>query len=296
MRQVDAKAAGPDGRLARIAAWQHGVISTQQLYDSGVTRNSVRRRVEAGRLYRVHRGVYAVGHPGVSQQGAWMAATLACGKGAVVSHRSAAELWELLKRADGPIHVSVPSDGGKARRPGIRLHRRASLSTRGVTRRRGIPVTKPAQTIADLRGAVTEAEVRRAIRQAEVLGLPLGEDIRHDRTRSDLERAFLRICRRYRLPAPEVNVALGRYEADFVWRELGFVVETDGYKYHRGRQAHRDDRRRDLELRSLGFEVQRLSEEQVDDEPERVAAILRGVLASPPHRVSPDGGQKTRRP
>ncbi len=225
-----------------------------------------------------------------------MAATLACGRGAVLSHRSAAELWNLLKPRGGPIDVSVPSGGGRAKRAGIRLHRRASLSTAGLTQRRAIPVTRPSQAIADLRGVVSEAEVRRAIRQAEVLGLPLGEDIRHDRTRSDLERDFLRACRRYRVPMPEVNVALGRYEADFVWRDIGFVVETDGYKYHRGRQAHRDDRRRDLELRSLGFEVQRLSEEQVDEEPERVAAILRGVLASRPHRVSPDGGQKTRRP
>jgi very-short-patch-repair endonuclease len=123
----------------------------------------------------------------------------------------------------------------------------------------------------------------------EVLGLSLGEDIRHDRTRSDLERNFLRICRRYRLPMPEVNVEIGRHEADFVWRELRFVVETDGYRYHRGRQAFRDDRRRDLELRSRGFDVQRLSNEQIDEEAERVAAILREVLASRPHRVGSNG-------
>ena len=107
-----------------------------------------------------------------------------------------------------------------------------------------------------------------------MLGLRLGEDIRHDRTRSDLERDFLRICRRYRLPMPEVNIEIGQYEADFLWRDLGFVVETDGYKYHRGRQAFRDDRRRDLELRALGFDVQRLSDDQIDEEPQRVAAIL----------------------
>jgi very-short-patch-repair endonuclease len=289
MRQVDAKVATPDERLARIAARQHGVISTRQLSDAGVTRNSVRRRVEASRLHRLHRGVYAVGHPGISRQGAWMAANLACGRGAVISHRSAAELWDLLKPTGGPVDVSVPDGGGRARRLGIRLHRRPSLSPGEVTRRHGIPVTKPAQTIVDLRGVVPAAEVRRAIRQAEVLGLPLGEDVRHDRTRSDLERDFLRICRGYRLPVPEVNVEIGQYEADFVWRDHGFVVETDGYKYHRGQQAFREDRRRDLELRSLGFDVQRLSDEQIDEEPERVAAILREVLASRPHRVGPDG-------
>lgn len=135
-----------------------------------------------------------------------------------------------------------------------------------MTRRHGIPVTRASQTIFDLRHVIPAAEVRRAIRQAEVLGLPLGEDVRHDRTRSDLER-----------------------EADFVWRDLGFVVETDGYQYHRGRQAFDEDRRRDLELRSLGFDVQRLSGEQIDEEPERVAAILRAVLASRTHRVGLDG-------
>jgi very-short-patch-repair endonuclease len=290
MRQVDAKVARPDESLARVAARQHGVVSIRQLYEAGITRDSVRRRAEAGSLHRIHRGVYAVGHPGVSRYGAWMAASLACGREAVVSHRSAAELWELLRPRGGPIDVSTPSGGGRARRLGIRLHRRASLSPVVFTRRHGIPVTKPSQTIADLRGAVPAAEVRRAIRQAEVLGLPLGDDICHDRTRSDLERDFLRICRRYRLPMPEINVEIGQYEADFVWRDLGFVVETDGYRYHRGKRAFHEDRRRDLGLRSLGFEVQRLSGEQINEEPERVAAILREVLASRPHRVGADGG------
>jgi very-short-patch-repair endonuclease len=218
-----------------------------------------------------------------------MAAALACGEGAVVSHRSAAELWEMLKPTAGTVDVSVYGGGGRAKRRGIRLHRRVSLRPNVATQRHGIPVTRPAQTIADLRQVVPEKQLRRAIRQADVLGLPLGEDVRHDRTRSDLERDFLRICRRCRLPLPEVNVPIGQYEADFVWPDLGFVVETDGYRYHRGRQAYLDDRRRDLELRSLGFEVQRLSEEQIDEEPERVAAILREVLASARHRVGRDG-------
>lgn len=287
------KVASPDRRIAIIGSRQHGVVSLGQLEEAGLSRSGVVRRVEAGRLHRVHRGVYAVGHPGISQHGRWMAAALACGAGAALSHRSAAELWDLLKPMGGSVDISVQGYGGRKRRAGIRLHRRAALSSAELTRRRGVPVTRPSQTIVDLRGAVSAAEVRRAIRQAGVLGLPLSEDIPHDRTRSDLERDFLRICRRHRLPMPEANVEIGRYEADFIWRELSFVVETDGYKYHRGRQAHRDDRRRDLELRSLGFEVQRLSEEQVDEEPERVAAILRGVLASRPHRVGANGEQET---
>jgi very-short-patch-repair endonuclease len=151
-------------------------------------------------------------------------------------------------------------------------------------------VTTPARTIADIRfGVVSEQERRRAIRQADVLGLPLGENVDRDRTRSDLERDFLLICRRHGLPAPEVNTRVGGYLIDFLWRDHWLAIETDGYRYHRGRQAFRDDRRRDLDLRAQGFEVLRLSEEQVDAEPERVAEILREVLASARHRVGRDG-------
>jgi very-short-patch-repair endonuclease len=144
------------------------------------------------------------------------------------------------------------------------------------------------RTIADLRAVVLDKELRRAIRQVGVLGFPLGEDIRRDRTRSDLERDFLRICERHRLPLPEVNVRIGSYLVDFLWRDRALVIETDGYRFHRGRQAFRDDRRRDLELRGRGFEVLRLSEEQMNEEPERVAEILREVLASARHRVERD--------
>jgi very-short-patch-repair endonuclease len=220
-----------------------------------------------------------------------MAAALVYAEGAAISHRSAAELWGLLKPSTGPVDVSVSGDGGRARRSGIRLYRRGSFPPECITRRHGIPVTTPAQTIADLRAVIPGWELRKATRQADVLGLPHGEDVRHDRTRSDLERDFLGICKRWRLPYPEVNVRVGPYLVDFLWRERGLAVETDGYGYHRGRQAFRDDRRRDLNLRGRGFEVIRLSEEQVADEPEQVAKILRKVLASARHRVGPDGGE-----
>lgn len=235
-----------------------------------------------GRLHRIHRGVYAVGHPGISRYGRWMAAALACGEGAAVSHRSAAELWGLLRPIGGPVDISVPGDAGRARRSGIRLRRRVALRSGVVTRRYGIPLTKPAQTIVDLRGYVSPRDLRRAIRQANVLGLPIGPETGRDRTRSDLERDFLRICLRYRLPAPDVNVRIGPHLVDFLWRSRHLVVETDGYRYHRGRQAFRDDRARDLDLRQRGFEVLRLSEEQIEDEPERVAEVLRATIARQP--------------
>lgn len=285
---MDAKGDTPDRRAARVASRQHGVLSIEQLREAGIARGALQRRVESGRLHRVHRGVYAVGHPGISIQGRWMAAALAYGDEAVVSHQSAAALWELLRPREGLIDVSVPGRGGRQRRHGIRLHRCPALHRPVVTRRLGIPVTTPARTIHDLRGAVSAKLLRRAIRQAAVLGLPLAE-VEGDRTRSDLERDFLRLCRLYRLPAPEVNVRIGEHRIDFLWRDPRVAVETDGYRYHRGRQAFRDDRRRDLELRERGFEVIRLSEEQVDEEPERVAEVLREVLASRPHRVGADG-------
>lgn len=120
-------------------------------------------------------------------------------------------------------------------------------------------------------------ELRRAIRQANVLGLPI-DDLdgeKKDRTRSDLERDFLRLCRRHHLPMPEVNVRVGPYLVDFLWRDRRLIVETDGYRYHRGRVAFEDDRDRDLGLRALGYEIVRLSERQVTGEPHRVAAQIR---------------------
>jgi very-short-patch-repair endonuclease len=138
-------------------------------------------------------------------------------------------------------------------------------------------VTTPARTISDLRSSATPEEVRRAIRQADVLGLRMGAG-EEDRTRSDLERDFLRLCRRSRLPDPEVNVRIGRHLVDFLWRERALIVETDGYRYHRGRQAFEDDRARDLDLHALGFEVIRLSYRQVAEEPRRVMETLRAAL------------------
>ncbi|HSS04297.1 MAG TPA: DUF559 domain-containing protein [Solirubrobacterales bacterium] len=287
--------------VARVAGRQHGVISVDQLRRAGVSENAIRARVIAGRLHRVHRGVYAVGHAALPPEGRWLAAVLALGGGprqgggsvldgwgAAVSHGSAACLWGLLPGCWVPVDVVVAGRSGKARRRGVRVHRPRSLGQADVTLRRGIPVTTPARTIADLRtaiaagiaGAISSRELRRVVRQANVLGLPIGEESGRDRTRSDLERDFLRLCRRYGLPLPGVNVRIGPYLVDFLWRECRLVVETDGYVYHRGKAAFQDDRGRDLELRRLGFEVIRLSEQQIEEEPDRVAETLSATLAA----------------
>jgi very-short-patch-repair endonuclease len=141
-----------------------------------------------------------------------------------------------------------------------------------------IPVTTPARTLLDLRRVVPDWQWRRAVRQAEFKKLRLGPEIETDRTRSDLERDFLQLCRRHGLPAPEVNVRIGRWTVDFLWRERRLVVETDGYHYHRGRIAFQDDKVRDLDLRRLGFEVWHFSEQLINERAAEVAADLRRAL------------------
>lgn len=269
-----------DLRIAKVAGRQHGIVSFAQLRALGLSEGAVAYRVRAGRLHRVHRGVYAVGHAAATAGSRWMAAVLACGEGAVVSHRSAAVLWGLLRTRPGPIDITSPSYAGKAKRSGIRLHRSRTLSSVVATRRHNIPVTKPSRTIDDLRKSrsVPAWEVRRAIRQAGVLGLPLGTGIESDRTRSDLERDFLRLCRRHSLPPPTVNTRIDRFEVDFLWRDRRLIVETDSYRYHRGHAAFLNDHDRDLRLRALGYEVIRLSEAQLNEEPVFVAEVLRRSL------------------
>src|SRR5919106_443341 len=161
------KGVNVDAHVAAIAARQHGVITLTQLIEAGLTPSGVRRRLQSGRLHRIHRGVYAVGHPGLSNEGRWMAAVLACGDGAVLSHRSAAELWELLPPRQGAVHVTVPVPGGRKKRDGIHLHRSPSLPNTATTRRDGIAVTAPARILGDLRRTIEPALLRKALREAE---------------------------------------------------------------------------------------------------------------------------------
>lgn len=296
---MDGKVDNATKRIAEIAKRQHGVVSVVQLREAGISDHAVRARVLAGHLHRVYRGVYGVGHLGLSDEGRWYAAVLAAGRGphpdgvsifgywrAAVSHRSAAALWELLPVRDGSVDVVVSGTGGRTVRAGIRIHRSISLLPDAITLRHGIPVTTPRRTIADLRGSgpgrkagkVPAWQLRKAIRQANVIGLPIDRKDTADRTRSDLERDFLAICRRHRLARPEVNVRLDAYLVDFLWREERLVVETDSYRYHRGEVAFEEDRARELGLMRLGFHVLRLSEVEIDDRPRDVAEVLGAEL------------------
>jgi very-short-patch-repair endonuclease len=210
-----------------------------------------------------------------------MAAVLACGDGALLSHRSAGMNWGLLKSATGAVDIIVPGSGGRCRRSGIRVHRSTSLTPTEATIRQGIPTTTPARTILDLRRVLDPDELQAAIGQAELRHLPVGNlrGFLHEPTRSELERRFLRLCRRYGFAKPETNAKVGPYEVDFLWRGYRLAVETDGWETHRTRAAFETDRLRDAELKARGYEVIRFTYRQVTDDPKYVARVLARLFA-----------------
>jgi very-short-patch-repair endonuclease len=300
---------GQDAEIASIATRRHGVVTRAQLVAAGVSESGISDRVAAGRLHRVHRGVYAVGHPRLSDHGRWMAAVLACGEGAVLSHLSAAELWGLRRRArrlseaggrgaPDPVHITVPSTAGKRKQRGIVLHRSSTLTASDCTRHDGIPVTKPRRTLADIRPLLSPTQFNSAVREAEFLRLPIGDWFGggpepagepprsgrrraahlRDRARTELEQRMLALCRRHRLPQPEVNVTIDRFEVDFLWREQRLVVEVDGWESHRSRSAFEEDRARDARLAFLGYEVVRFTWRQLARDGTAVATTIRSLL------------------
>jgi very-short-patch-repair endonuclease len=277
MREEPARS---DQVLARIAARQHGVVSTAQLNEAGIDKDGISRRVKAGRLHRIHRGVYAVGHRRLTFEGRCMAAVLALGEGAAVSHVSAASLWGMLKPHSGPIHVTVPGNAGRKQRRGIAIHRSHSLIAAVSIVSDGIRVTKAARTLQDLHRAVSDEIYRHAVRRALDLRLISSAQLRSDDdlTRSELERLFRTLCRRHRLPEPEVNARVGPYEVDFLWRDRGLIAETDGFRHHGDRSAFERDRARDAHLQSWGFRVLRFTHRQLTEDRSAVVGALRGLL------------------
>jgi hypothetical protein len=275
MREESATA---EARLAVIAGRQYGVVTYKQLVAAGIDKSGVERRVRTGRLHRLHRGVYAVGHRALSWRGRWLAAVLAVGDGAVLSHGSAAALWQYLRPIQGPIHVTVPSDGGRGSRPGLRIHRSRTLTRRDVTRRHGIAVTTPARTIEDVRGTVEPYLFRRALRQAELAGHRVPHLSAVKRSRSDLELLFLTLCDDHDLPRPLVNHRVHGHRVDFFWPDQRLAVETDSWDYHRGSVAFEDDHDRDLELRARRITIRRYTGDQLEAASDAVAADLREAL------------------
>jgi hypothetical protein len=224
--------------------------------------------------------VYAVGHRSLSWRGRWLAAVLAVGDGAVLSHTSAVALWQFLRPLPGPIQVTVGGDGGRKKRRGLVVHRSRTLAPSDITRRHGIAVTTPARTIEDIRGEVEPYLFRRALRQAELAGFRVPHLGRVKRTRSDLELLFLGVCDDHGLPRPLVNERVHGRLVDFYWPEERLVVETDSWDYHRGSVAFEDDHERDLALHAHGITTRRYTGDQLEASPGAVAADLRQALGA----------------
>jgi very-short-patch-repair endonuclease len=287
-----------DRRILAFGARQHGVITRRQLLELGLGDREIGRRVRAGRLHRVYRGVYAVGHPRLTMQGRVLAAVLAYGDRTVASHRTAAVLWKLLPERGPRVDVTVPGGGGRSRRGAIIVHR-SPLPPGDVTTRHGIPVTTPARTLVDLADSLPRRAIERALDEAAYLRLDLpalrpvpgrrgagrlrrvlaGHEAGSTRTRSELEELMLGLCRRAGLPQPEINQKIEGYEADFVWREPRLIVETDSWGAHGTRSAFEWDRRRDAEHTTAGWRVVRVTIRRLEEEPDAVAEQLRLLLA-----------------
>jgi very-short-patch-repair endonuclease len=289
-------------RLAAIATAQHGVIAHGQLFALGYGRGAIRRRLAAGRLHRIHAGVYAAGHARLTVQGRWMSAVLAYGPRALLSHRDGAALWELLPIGGSRIHVTVEARGVRRRR-GIAVHETRHLHADDLAIRDGIPVTSLPRTLLDLAEVVPAGTLARAYDQAERLRLldvravtalcdrspgrhglkPLGA-LLADRTRpapetkGELEALFFDFCRANRLPLPACNAMVEGFEVDAVWPAHRLIVELDSWEFHRGKMAFERDRERDAILQAAGYRVIRITWRKLHDQPADIAALLRRLM------------------
>ena len=293
-----------------LATQQHGVVGWRQLIDAGFGRGAIDHRVRRGWLHRMHRGVFAVGHRPLTREARWMAAVLACGDGAGLSHACATALWEIRQYSGTWIDVTVPSRAGRARRDRIRLHRSSTLLAEDVTAHRGIPVTTVARTLLDVAATLSEPSLARTVEQTEIRRLfdlrkvdeTLARNPRHrgakrlrralelyrddELTRSELEKVFLALCDAHGIPRPLVNHIVEGNEVDFLWPEQRLVVETDGRATHLTRAAFERDRERDARLLVLGYPTMRVSERQIRLAPSAVAERLGAVLRAAPTSAS----------
>lgn len=299
MRRMDAQS-GKDSRdraVAVLAGRQHGVVSRAQLTTLGLSRTEISGRLRRSWLHRVHTGVYSVGHLALTRNGRFMAAVLACGEGAALSHFSAAVLWGILEDRGQLIHVTV--EGNRVCR-GVVVHRSPLEGQR--VRRAGIVVTTVGRTLTDLADVVRKRRtLERAFDEAEYLrldwhsaqpiqgrkgaGLISSVLAVHTpgatRTLSELEERFLAFCAQHRFPQPAVNDGIEGYLCDFVWRDETVIVETDGERAHGTARGRRRDPVKDADLQIAGWRVVRVTWERLFGEEEALAEQLRRLLATP---------------
>jgi very-short-patch-repair endonuclease len=300
-----------DRAISELAEKQHAVFRLEQLEALGLSRGAVFKRASVGRLHRIRLGVYSlVPRPLLTREGHWMAAVLACGPGAVLSHRDAAALHGMRPTSRTRIEVTVPRRSSR-RHAGIQIHRSTTLTPADVTRENGIPCTTIARTALDLASVVARRPVERALDQLDAMQLfdlnalddQLARNPRHPGARllrsileehyvggtpteSELEEAFLALCRRLRLPEPRVNRWIDLRDGgpmirgDFVWYEQRVIVETDGHRYHRTRQARERDPLRDQRAMVAGWRPVRTTWRQVMRRPRELEPTLLRLLGS----------------
>ena len=297
-----------DAKIGALASRQYGVVSRRQLMELGLGKDAIQHRLGGGRLYAVYAGAYSVGHQVLPREGRWLAALFASGEGAVLSHWSAAALWMIRPNSRSIIDVTAPH---KSRSwDGIKRHHKA-LPPDEVTTKDGISVTTVPRTTFDLAATEPVDTIVTMLREAEHRNLYDTLSLRHlverypgrrgvrktqialerlkeeptGRKRSKLEERFAPFLRRHHLPLPRFNdwISLDgkRFQVDCHWPGTGQIVELDGWEGHGTRSAFREDRARDRALRVAGYSVTRITFNQLDDEPEAIAADLRVLLLRP---------------
>lgn len=286
--------------LAALAHRQHGVVSIRQLRRLGYSHSSVRRAVASGQLHRLHHGVFAVGHTNLSLHGRCLAAVLAGGPKALLSHYSAGWLLELISTRPVPVHVTTPIP--RKRRGSVRIHHSRTLTDTDWTLEKGIPVTSVARTALDLAAVIRFRSLRRLLRRSEelrVFGLAdfrsvLARNRGHrgafplDRalgiyepprlTRSELEREFVALVEQAGLPRPATAFVAAGYELDVYWPELRFAVELDVYETHGAHEPFEEDRCRDEDLKLAGVELIRVTGRRLEREPRQVVERIGRLL------------------
>lgn len=289
--------------IQALAERQHGIFSTWQLLEHGITERIVQRRREAGLLVPVFQGVYALGHRRLTREGRWMAAVLACGPGAVLSHFDAGCLWGICG-SYGQIEVLRQSGGCRPEgHRGVRLHQTRRLHSWEVTVEKGIPVATMERALLDLAGRTDAKRLERIFVQAYKSGRlswpRLGRIITRRRgckgvgklrrialevdpealeTKSVSEIDFLALCREADLPTPAVNVLVEGHLVDFLWSEQKVVVETDSWGHHGDRPTFEKDRQTDVDLISAGYEVHRATYKMLDRNPDPILNNVRRAL------------------
>lgn len=308
MRITPAGAQLIDPPLSELAGKQHGVVATRQLLRLGYSHNRTAVLVAKGWLHRLHRGVFAVGHTRLTVKGRWMAAVLACGPDAVLSHRSAAALHDLRPIPGGEIDVTAPSGH---RHPRVRCHKARSLPQQDRTLIDAIPVTSIERTLLDLAALYSHQRLRTTLEAAQRRDLLDNRRIDellartpghrgaprlaralaelHDEapwTQSDLERAFLELIREAGLPEPRTNVFVDGELVDVYWPSHDLVVELDYYDYHRSKRSFENDRRKDSKHLLAGRRSLRVTGTRVAHERRALlsdlSALLAGAAASGP--------------